>query len=1699
MELAIVHEMIADDSRAASHAEAALRIEPDLAPAHAMLRRRKHGGANIREMLVHLEAELAGTSSEASGVELIAERARLLDASGEMEQLRVAWDQALMRSPHHAAALKGLEGELVAKANLEVPDANDALANHLARMADAYASEPRLAAWLHVERAQILERKLGRVDAARGALERAVRLDPSVGPVRDAFVRHVAAHNDMATLVQLLEEEAQIEKNAARSARLELDAAIVCQLRLRDSVLATTLLERAAARIPTVPAVDRRVLDELISIYEEHAQWADAARARRARLRFVTDPAPLAYELRTLASLCEKRGDFDVATADVERALTLDSNDTSLVEMLDRLLAAANKDEQRITLWLDEAARIEDGTKKGRALAKAATICEGMTRVDDAVRHMRAAWMAAPGDSEVLDGLARLLTPHPTEETDGQARQLIELYVHAVTTASDPARKIAYLEKIALLWEDFIGDSRRAARAYEDVLAIEPGRRGAVLGLARTAARLGDDRALARALLDEARRAEDGVDGLALRVRAAQALARVDPARATSIVAEVLQREPAHGQARTLETRLHEDAGRWESACTSIRARIDLAKTNQERLSLWLALAQIQDTRLRSANEALKSLKAAAAIDPKHPVPPAEIARVLAAIGDDHALRAALVDLAADSLTSEDRARNLVKAAEIDELRLGDDASAVLLYTRALAETPDDELAHDRLARVLVRRSIAGRGATSASSVGTTKVTPAGMGERAAMLAKRLERATTARGGIPPAPPGAPSHALSFELALVLVELGQDLAHASGLLETLLVDQPDYIPALRTLEQIARKTNAWASLARVLSQEGTHFVDVRARSGALWNLAALEEWRLPSADPGPTYARILELDPTDPAALDATMRRDLAAARRGDVKARRGVIGALRALCALATDGATALAIQLRLALLLETAAAEGESGGAREALERYRAALIIDPLSVTAATSLARLSNRLSDTHGAALAAMSLAELATTPRTRARYLFDAAELLLGPADDERLGTPHERHTRAAAFLEKALDADPDSIPAAGRLATIRLEMGQPQKLVETFRACIHLAKSPDSIVMLGSEIARVARDELGDLQAAIDSMRKVRSVAPQHVPSLLTLAELCIAQRAWDDAVEALEAVVATAREPAPRMTALFALASVYEKVLGKRAEAERAIRSAISTEPRNPRAIRALIHHLAQQAREGKAGARVEIAELLGRLADVEREVIPKSTILLELAELRLELGDHGDAERALIEAVAVAPNNKKAFARLAAFFQTPKGRDSVSYARALHALIGTGQKHGAVDPRWLATLGQIEVGALGRLRDGVVHLQRAVQMDAALFETRFELAQAFERMNAHEEATRTVLQMIVPTPRPLLSIGDPGAALELLERSLGGERRAEEALVISELRAIAGDLDEGRHSWLRSRRLPPFESHHSPLDRLTLVSHLIPPEGRHVMLDIAAAIAGIESRILRADLTELGISARDRIGPRSGNATRALLDRMARSLGLSEIDLIITPSVSRTRVLAQDTLWVVVPRSLVELPEPTQLASLGRALARIALGVPWLEELPPPHIEALLIAAARQVIPNYGADEVDVLSSKLVAQYEPTVAKGIVRKNKKFLEELAPHLVSPQGRPVPVDSFIGALARAELRAAYVLTGDLLATIDELRGLDASFLHATESPGRAALAAVLDHPFAGDVTRFALTTEATALRRRVGATWTG
>src|SRR5439155_12893532 len=132
------------------------------------------------------------------------------------------------------------------------------------------------------------------------------------------------------------------------------------------------------------------------------------------------------------------------------------------------------------------------------------------------------------------------------EAVDRDVRGLIDLYAQAAEHTRDARRRVAYLEKVALLWEELLGEAARAARVYEEILAIDPTNASAILGLQRTATRLGEPRAVARALLDEAKLSEDGANQLSLKTRAAASLAKVDGARAIALVHDVLDHDPAH-------------------------------------------------------------------------------------------------------------------------------------------------------------------------------------------------------------------------------------------------------------------------------------------------------------------------------------------------------------------------------------------------------------------------------------------------------------------------------------------------------------------------------------------------------------------------------------------------------------------------------------------------------------------------------------------------------------------------------------------------------------------------------------------------------------------------------------------------------------------------------------------------------------------------------------------------------------------------------------------------------------------------------------------------------------------------------------------------------------------------------------------------------------------------------------------------
>ena len=658
------------------------------------------------------------------------------------------------------------------------------------------------------------------------------------------------------------------------------------------------------------------------------------------------DPRARAHEQRAIAVLHESLGSRRSAIAAIEGALDLVPDDVTLAHELDRLLALESLTPRRVELWVRQGAATQDGPERARRLVRAARLAESQGDGARAADLLRAALVAQPADDEATDALLRLSVAPPAEHAVTEVRARIGVHAHAAEHAVDPARRVAHLEAMALLEEEMLGAPGQAKALYEAILRLEPGRRGAVVGLARTAARAGDVRTLSFALLEEAKATADPTAADLLRIRAAEALALIEEEQALAIARDVLSRSPGHEGALSLAQRLHEAAGRWPQVDLVLAARIARG-AGPELANLWVARAEVQRARLKAPAEALASLRAALAIDPRHPVAREALALLLEAQGDAGPLCDGLADLARGLVVEADRARGLVRAGEVAELVLLDDARADELYRQALAALPGDPWIEGRRHRVLLRRARAGH---------------------AAELHASLEARVSADPG---------STALAFELAISLLDDGGAVARATALVDGVLAKEPLAAHAVRTLERVARATGAAPLLANALAQQADAFAADAPKVAALWAEAALVEWKL-GGDARKTIERILPHAPTDRAALDAAIVRAAPRAR-----ARRGIKGAsaraLGARAAQASGDTERLYLELALALLLEPDDDGGPAEEASPSLVRYREALHIDPHSVLAASGTSRLGGRLGDAEAIFASAIALADCPPT------------------------------------------------------------------------------------------------------------------------------------------------------------------------------------------------------------------------------------------------------------------------------------------------------------------------------------------------------------------------------------------------------------------------------------------------------------------------------------------------------------------------------------------------------------------------------------------------------------------------------------------------------------------------------------------------------------------------------------------------
>ena len=357
-----------------------------------------------------------------------------------------------------------------------------------------------------------------------------------------------------------------LEGDPARAAALELDAACVARRRLGDAEGAVVLLERAASRVPIAP--------EVHSAHRRRAGRAprgggpDGGSAPR--------PAPAPHSPRRRA------GSRAWSSAGSRRSRKLSATAPAPWPPWSAPRSSRPTTRPSSTSSID-ASKPGGSPRSGSSCGRAS---RPPRRPDPSARDgssgRRASRRARGASAKAVELARAAIVADPGERRGGRALARLARYVGAGGRAAgdDRADRGARPRCRARAGRSPAhraprGDRRSAGgvagrRAGGDGdLRGHPARRarpsrGARRSRANGCAGRGRRIAWCEPCLREADETADAATADALRVRAAgDALFSRDPERSLALVRDVLSRTPGHDEARRLEQRLHEAAGRW--------------------------------------------------------------------------------------------------------------------------------------------------------------------------------------------------------------------------------------------------------------------------------------------------------------------------------------------------------------------------------------------------------------------------------------------------------------------------------------------------------------------------------------------------------------------------------------------------------------------------------------------------------------------------------------------------------------------------------------------------------------------------------------------------------------------------------------------------------------------------------------------------------------------------------------------------------------------------------------------------------------------------------------------------------------------------------------------------------------------------------------------------------------------------------
>lgn len=651
---------------------------------------------------------------------------------------------------------------------------------------------------------QIAEDRLGDLELAATAFERAARGQQPRAAL-SSLERVVARSGKAAQLVAVLARQAELADSDAQAAEYMFRTADLYETTLaakREAITGYCDVLRLnsshgparAALLRLLAAVDddadrAQIADVLEPLFEQDGDAARLATVLEVRVVIAADARDRSIRLQRLAE------HYELALANRETALdaalhwlALDPGSVEAQSQIVRLATALdrwNDTEHRVAAIAADANIAAQPPEARVALLSFLGAVQGdhLGRNEAAIATYRAALAIDANAVAALDPLIALL------RTTGAWSALADALQQRGDSASEPSVRRAAFAEIAELNER-AGDRFGAIIAWRTIAAADHADAGALAELARLYrnSSLAEDRAQLVEVLDRAVRLATVYDD---EKRLLTELAQLEAAspRAISRWQSVVDLDPRDSAALLQLQAAHARVNDWDAVADAQARRLDAAATGPERAVIYQDIAQVAEVKRGSIDDAIAAWYAALAEDATLTTGYDELGRLLATANRHHDLVALLQRRANFQAVSGDLAgqvQTLTRAADVwaDELGQLDAASEILeaIVSRDPGCTP-----------ALTRLSV--------------------LYERAGEWDKcraAIEQALRQH------PQGRDAADLYFRLGQAALAGEPDIASAMQCFHLAIRHDQNHVPAIKALEQIARRRSDAALLLDML-------------------------------------------------------------------------------------------------------------------------------------------------------------------------------------------------------------------------------------------------------------------------------------------------------------------------------------------------------------------------------------------------------------------------------------------------------------------------------------------------------------------------------------------------------------------------------------------------------------------------------------------------------------------------------------------------------------------------------------------------------------------------------------------------------------------------------------------------------------------------------------------------------------------